>query len=412
MITLYNHQKEIIDKDPQKAGFWLGTGTGKSITALMLAEGRTLVVCPKVLREDKTWQQNLAKIDKQLDLKVISKEDLRKLDIVPNHDTLIIDEADTCLGVSPNVMYRNKQPIPKASQLFYKLYSIKDKPKRLYLLTATIMKSPMTVWAAAVILGKASLDSHTRFRDIFYVKLPMGGRREVYAPRKDSDTKDRLVKFAKSLGFTGRLEGFMDVPEQTFRNEYVELTNEQLTMLKEVQIDYPDPLVRIGKKCQVENGILVGDEYSKGQYIKDNKIEKIQNYSIEFPKMIVFARYSMQIQKIKDSIKDKPVYVLDGKTKDRGEMINMLKTMDEYVLIVNTSISAGWELPECPVMMFASRDYSFVNYTQSLGRIHRANNLKKNLYINLIARGKTVDSAIDKALESKQDFDERLYVNQ
>ena len=375
----------------------------------MLAEGKTLVVCPKVLREDKTWQANLQKIGKQLDLTVISKEDLREADTLPHFDTLIIDEADTCLGVTPNVMWRNREPLPKASQLFYKLLALKDRPKRLYLLTATVMKSPFTVWAAAVILGKASLESHSRFRDIFYIKLPMGGRREVYAPKRDNQTKERLATFAKSLGYTGRLEDFADVPPQTYKDDYIELTNEQLCMLKEIQIEYPDPLVQIGKRNQVENGILVGDEYRKGQYIKDNKIDRIVDYSVQFPKMIVFARYSLQIQKIKQALKDKNVFVLDGKTKDRGDMMNKLKDMDEYVLIVQSQVSAGWELPTCPVMIFASRDYSFVSHIQAQGRILRANALKKNLYINLIARGKTVDKAINDALINKEDFNERLY---
>ena len=375
----------------------------------MLAEGKTLVVCPKVLREDKTWQANLQKIGKQLDLTVISKEDLREADTLPHFDTLIIDEADTCLGVTPNVMWRNREPLPKASQLFYKLLALKDRPKRLYLLTATVMKSPFTVWAAAVILGKASLESHSRFRDIFYIKLPMGGRREVYAPKRDNQTKERLATFAKSLGYTGRLEDFADVPPQTYKDDYIKLTNEQLCMLKEIQIEYPDPLVQIGKRNQVENGILVGDEYRKGQYIKDNKIDRIVDYSVQFPKMIVFARYSLQIQKIKQALKDKNVFVLDGKTKDRGDMMNKLKEMDEYVLIVQSQVSAGWELPTAPVMIFASRDYSFVNYEQAQGRILRANALKKNLYINLIARGKTVDKAINDALINKEDFNERLY---
>ena len=32
-------------------------GTGKTRTALCLAEGNTLVICPKQQREDKTWER-------------------------------------------------------------------------------------------------------------------------------------------------------------------------------------------------------------------------------------------------------------------------------------------------------------------------------------------------------------------
>jgi predicted helicase len=76
---------------------------------------------------------------------------------------------------------------------------------------------------------------------------------------------------------------------------------------------------------------------------------------------------------------------------------------------VQAQISAGWELPECPVMVFASRTYSWVDYEQAIGRIQRVNNIKKNLYINLVVKG-GVDEAIDKSLLNKKDFSERVYL--
>ena len=62
-------------------------------------------------------------------------------------------------------------------------------------------------------------------------------------------------------------------------------------------------------------------------------------------------------------------------------------------------------------MIFASCDYSFVNLDQALGRIQRADNIKKNLYIYLVVKGGT-DEAIHKALSMKQDFNEKLYAKE
>jgi hypothetical protein len=405
-MQLFNHQKDIIQEDPKKVGLFIGTGGGKTRIALSLAQGKTLVVCPKAQRDDKNWQREVEKMGVYIDLKVVSKEDFKKQDPGPC-DTLILDEGHSMLGVTPNKKYVNREPVPKTSQIFEAIYKYirKYEPERIYIATATIVKSPMTVWGAGVLLGKYSMGSHTKFRDIFYVKLPMGGRREVFSPRKDQDAKDRLAKNVHSLGYCGRLEDYFDVPEQTYKTDHIELTKEQIQSIKDIKLEYPDPLVQIGKRHQIENGVLTDTQ----SYIKDNKIEKIKDYAVEFPRMIIFARYTMQIEKIKESLKGHNVYTLTGQTKNTGDLLNQLRGKEEYILIVQSSISAGWELPECPVMIFASRDYSLVNYLQAQGRILRANHLKKNLYINLTVKG-GIDEAIDKALESKCDFDERLYI--
>ena len=53
MQPLYEHQKKVLLEDKHRCGLFLGTGAAKTRTALCLAEGKTLVVCPKQQREDK-----------------------------------------------------------------------------------------------------------------------------------------------------------------------------------------------------------------------------------------------------------------------------------------------------------------------------------------------------------------------
>ena len=126
--------------------------------------------------------------------------------------------------------------------------------------------------------------------------------------------------------------------------------------------------------------------------------------------MVVFAKYRAQIEQIRSEC-DGAGYktlVLTGDTKDRGTLLAEANKAPECIFIAQAQISAGWELPEYPVMIFASRTYSFVDYDQALGRIQRANNIKKNLYINLVVRN-GIDEAVDEALENKQDFHERIF---
>ena len=409
-MQLYNHQQKIIDDDPKKTGLFLSTGSGKTRIALLLAIGKTLVICPKTQKEDGNWEREVKKLKLKIQLDTISKETFRRdHEKLSRYDTVICEEAHTLLGVTPNVRYKNKQAIPKTSQLYeaLELFLDRTKPERLYLVTATIIKNPMTVWGAGKLLGKNW--NFYEWRMAFYTKIPIPGR-EVWIPKKDDKTKDRLAEIVRKLGYIGRLEDFFDVPEQTYHNIYIGLTEKQKKRINELKLEYPDPIVLIGKKHQIENGTLKGDEFSKTEYFDNEKIEKLSDLALEFPKMIIFAKYTAQIEQIATAMKSlgKKVFILQGDTKNRGELILEANKSDEYVFIAQAQVSAGWELPTCPVMVFASRTYSFVDYVQAQGRIHRSNNLKRNLYINLIVKG-GIDEAVDKSLENKVDFDEHIY---
>lgn len=426
-MKLYDHQQKIIDDDPKKCGLWLGTGSGKTRTALLLARGRTLVIAPKTQVEDRNWERELKELMRieafekgtsvRRALVVISKETFRRDHAtLPIFDTVIIDEAHTVLGVTPNTCQRKRVQYPKASQVFEAVEDFirRTKPTRLYLCTATIVKSPLTVWAARWLLGKIKGDkmkSYLFFRNSFYTRLPMPGR-EVYSPKRDSKTKDLLATLVRDCGYVGRLEDYFDVPEQTFKTEYVDLTAPQQKRLKSLAIQFPDPIVLIGKRHQLENGILSGDEYNSAEYFPNAKLEKILEYADEFPRMIIFAKYRGQIREIENVLRKakKRTYTLTGDTKDRGSLISEVKKRLNYVLICQAQISAGWEVPECPVMIFASCTYSFVDRVQAEGRILRANALKKNLYIDLVVKG-GIDEAVQNAITNKKDFDERIYLD-
>ena len=413
---LYRHQREIVQADPKRTGLFMGTGSGKTRTALMLAEGRTLVIAPKTQVEDGNWGREYLELPTRItEIRVISKETFRRDHLgLPRFDTVIVDEAHTCLGMTPNTRRRNSREIPRASQLYEALsaYIIDHKPTRLYLCTATIVKSPMTVLAAKWLLRGPSGDAMREFYEFrrdFYTKLPMPGR-EVWAPKKDQRVKERLAEMVRSLGYIGRLEDYFDVPAQTFRTVHVGLSEAQEKRLKRLVSEYPEPIVRIGKRHQVENGSLAGDEFTATEFFKSEKVERILELAEEFPRMVVFAKYRAQLTQLKIELEkaEYKVLVMNGDTKDRGALLAEANASEACIFLVQAQISAGWELPQYPVMVFASRTYSFVDYQQALGRILRANALKKNLYISLVVRG-GVDEAVDKALENKQDFDEKLY---
>lgn len=434
----YDHQERIVKDDRKYTGLFTGTGSGKTRAGLLLARGDTLVIAPKTQREDKNWERGLAMLVKDPDapvpelesLTVISKEDFRRdWDILPYYETLIGDEAHTLLGVTPNIKWVKtgkayvKEPVIVWSQTFDALdkYIQKHRPKRLYLATATIMRSPMTVWAAAKLLGK-QIDWY-KFRAEYYVQLPMPGR-TVFKPRDDNETKDKLAALVRELGYVGRLEDFFDVPAQTFKTIYVPLTGAQKKRIKEIPLQYPEPIVQLGKVHQIENNYLLGDKFNKPEPFEGGKLDALSELALEFPRMVVFAKYTAQIDTVAAHLRSEgyKVLTMTGETQNRGQLILEANKALSCIFICQAQISAGWELPEYPVMVFASMTYSFVDYDQALGRIQRANNIKKNLYIKLVMRpefegtGKKrrliggVDAAVEKSIANKQNFNERIYL--
>lgn len=412
MQPLFEHQKKIIADDPKKTGLFLGTGSSKTRIALELARGKTLVIAPKTQVQDRNWERENEKWQCNVNLTVISKEKFRSThQDLPRYDTVIGEEAHTLLGVTPNIRWVKKQARPRASQLFDGLneYIERTKPDRFYLLTATVAKSPMSVWGAGKLLGKNW--NFYEWRHAFYFQLPMPGR-EVWVAKDDFKTKDRLVNIVKRLGYTGRLSDYFDVPDQVYRTIYLELTTEQKARIKKLHLQYPEPIVQLGKKHQVENGILNGDEFSEPEVYDNEKIDKLKELAIEFPRMVIFAKYTLQIEQIATTMKrlGKKVFILQGATKDRGGLIKEANNCTDGVFIAQSQVSAGWELPDWEVMVFASLSWSIVDRIQGEGRILRANKIKKNLYIDLVVKG-GVDEGVYDCIINKKDFNERIYLN-
>jgi len=420
----YQHQQRIIVEDKKKAGLFTGTGSGKTLTALLLAKGKTLVISPKQQKLDKTWEKNAEKFNLVCDLTVMSKEEFRR----DHHktgrfDTVIFDEAHTVLGVHPEMRQRKGKQIPKCSQLFEACltYLQKHPPERLYLCSATPCPKPMAMWGIATLMGN-KWDFY-RFREAFYFPIRMG-QRQIWMPKKDEATKTRLANAVKKIGYTGSLSDFADVPEQTDKVVYVELTSEQKEAIRSLQIEEADAMVRASRERTISNGVLYGRKIEKVSdredrmiaetiYFPSKKIDYILERAQEFPRLLIFCNYTAQIQQTQRALEEEgyKVLTLTGATIDRKGVIDEANSLDECILISQSSISSGWELPEYPCVIFASLSWRVVDHVQARGRVLRMNALKKNLYIYIVTKG-TADERCFNSIMDGNDFLEKMNTNE
>jgi len=414
---LYDHQKKIVSDDFKWFGNWQGTGSAKTRSCLELAEGSVLVICPKQQKLDRTWEINAEKFDIILNMKVMSKEEFRRdWDSILEYDTVIVDEAHDFFGVYPQTVQRKLVKYPKTSQMFESLrsYLQKHPPKRFYLATATPVSKPFNLFAIAKLFG-VNWD-YFKFRDKYYIEIQRG----VWIPRKTKALQERLSRLTKRFGYTGSLQDFFDVPEQTHKTIYVPLTKEQMVALNTLEMEEADPLIKRGRMRTIENGVLYKNEVVQvagknhkilkiAELFKNNKIETILQYAEEFPKLLIFANYTAQIESIAKELRTKgyKVFELTGKSKDRGNIISTAESSERAIVVAQASVSSGYELPSFPCCIFASKHTRFLNYEQGLGRILRSNKLKKNLYIHLVVKGGSDEKCHQTILEGK-DFQEKI----
>lgn len=408
MSHLYKHQKDLIDQNPKKRGVGFGCGAGKTRTTLHLTKGKgtVLVAAPKTQVLDQTWEREKASTGLDVPLMVTSKERFKKG--APKANVLVLDEAHCFLGVTPATRYKNKIEIPRTSQLFEETlkWIQVNKPEYIYLCSATPIPAPLAVWAVAKLFGEDW--DYFAFRRKFYTYVPNIGR-GVWIPKKDRQTEEELKNLAKRFWTFGRLEDFFDVPDQVHKPVTVGLSVAQTKTMREVPLLYPEPLVRVGKRHQIEQGVF------EGTVLDEYKTQEIEELADEFPKLLVFARYTSQIdqmaEKLKKAFKNKDILVLDGRTADRRAL--MVKAEDpkrETIVIAQSQVSTGYELPSFRCTVFASMSYSFVDYEQALGRTQRANNISKNVYVYLLAS--EVDKAVFKCVQGKKDFNELLFAKE
>lgn len=432
MIPLYDHQKKVIEEDKLWTGLWFGTGGAKTRTALEMAESPVLVICPKQQKLDQTWEKNADKFGIILSMDVVSKEEFRRdWEDLKAYKTVIIDEAHNVFGVTASTIQKNYVKFPKTSQIFeaVRLYLLKHPPVRFYMCTATPVSKPMHLWAIATLFGKKW--DWFQFREKYYFEL----NKNIWVPRTKSksqnprftsriqELKDRLAELTKSFGYTGTLQDWFDVPEQVHRTVHVELTKEQEAAIRWVRTTEADPLVMAGKIRTIENGIsyvkkieLVSqgvDKLSKTVDIfPSRKIDYILERAEEFPKMLIFATYTAQIAEIASKLTQEgfKVVTLTGKTKDRKNLIMDAEASHGCIVVAQSAIAEGYELPSFPCVIYASKSYRFCHYEQSLGRVLRSNALKKNLYIHLVTAGGS-DEDCHNTILSGADFQEKVMTN-
>lgn len=362
------------------------TGCGKSLGGMAAAacHPSSLFVVPKGLKAK--WERDLRGfMPAGHDWLLLSKEEFKKAQPkLARRDTVIVDEG--------HYFSMHTSQLHKALDA----YLTRTRPAFVRLMSATpALSSPWSVYGTLRLCGFPV--KYVPFRFLFFTQVKMGGR-TVWVPKKTANARADLARaLAKVCDEFVTLDDLQDVPEQIF--ETVTLPMGPKLKKAIAGIEEWVPVTRDLREHQ-----LCGDIELSG------KLPALLNYLVDAEKAIVVCKYLDEIAGLVSALRElygDRVYQIRGGIADRDGQEQAFRAPGKAVLVCQAQCAVGWEAPECGLVVFWSRSYSYIDNHQALGRVQRANAIKRNAYISLEIEG-SIDEDVRACYERKQDFYGRL----
>lgn len=398
-MSLYKHQQEFLNQNIDKTTLVWSCGTGKTRTALEWSQYShdVLIICPKALKAN--WKRESDRWGTTAPM-VLTKEEFRRdWQKIVSYSQIIVDEVHNGF-LTPQF----KSQMSKALKGYLK----KHKVPRVLLLSATVYtSSPWNIYNLAWYTGHEW--NYNTFKNTFFDFIYMGPRL-VPVVKKGSDIK--LANLVKKIASVVDIHDVMDVPLQHHTDpEYFALTKEQAKAIKDAYD--PLPIVRYTYQHEIENGVLLGNEFRISEVYECDKNERIIELCKENKKVAIVCRYNMQIDYLKDllrsSIKNKVILTIRGDTKFRDEVTLGAENSDECIVLIQADCAEGYQLPSFEFCIFASMSYAYTKFEQICGRFLRMDKPSRTTFIYLLTEGDSMDQAVYDSIKKKEDFQINLY---
>ena len=365
--SLLPHQQRIVDMNPDKIILDWECRAGKTLPACHWIDnpkqaGNTYIICKKSNKKD--WESMGTKAT------VLTKEEFKRhLSSIVYPTAIVVDEMHN-FGAPLFVKGRSDL----ATSLYNLLRAYPD-CKVMGLSGSPVRNSPWSFHSLLCYVGlyvdwKVWRDQFFVLRKMPYLRFP------AYFP-KDTwrEGVDRYrEKYCDQVSLCDIVDSLPPVKARTImikQPKYVPPTDQVVTWTHE------------------------------HKHEQQNKYKEI--IDLEYRKVIVVAYYLEQMEDLAKKLSEyKPVFILNGKTKDQGAVIKAAQEAKECYFIVQSGIGEGWDGHMFGCMVFASMSHNYVQNLQMHARQRNLKNLRDVEIIYLI--GGRWDKKILQAYNEGEDF--------
>ena len=302
------------------------------------------------------------------------------------------------------------------------ILKLRDLCKYRRILTGSpVTKSPLDLYSQCLFLDPWLLghESFTTFKARYAEtrKILVNGRHIeiVTGYRHLQELSDKVVSFSKRI----LKEDCLDLPAKTYVKHYVELTDEQKKLYKQMKKEAiaflngkmqstATVMTQFMRLHQITCGHFTADDGTI-QDLPSSRLSELMSIleNIE-GKTIIWSHYTHDVKRIIEEIKkvygeDSVVdYFGETDTDSRSANIKKFQNDDKCRFFVGTTHTGGYgiTLTAGSNMIYFSNGYDLEKRQQSEARIDRIGQTKKMTYIDIMAQD-TIDEHIVKALRTK-----------
>lgn len=412
------HQQQAINTYPKRWGIFWGTGVGKTYLGLGLIERSidldrqsAIVICPKIVKSN--WQYHIKEQGMSPEdhggygVHVFTKEDLvfktKEAWDVENVEVVLADEAHFHLGTK--IFTNRKRERLTIAGALKKLLE-HHQPNAFHPMTATPYRSsPWDLYGMwTLVHGKPPMNYNT-FRARYFWKAQWG-----WKPKTDRDTRADIDKMYKKCGTFLKSDDVFELPPTLDETVYFQPTSSAIKGIEE--LEEFDPAIRYGKIYQILNGTLKGNEYEEHKEFSCDKVDWVLDYQENNDENImIVCRHTLEIDRYKRLFEEKGVvvYVISGASKPDFPELNA--DGRRYVVIGQAQSLVGFDIMNVDTMIFHSMSFSFVDLSQSMGRITRGQSVedKDHLKYYYLQIPGTIDAKVTRTVRKHEDFNIALY---
>lgn len=383
MITLYNYQKEYLSHVKPKYLYDCDTGTGKTIMGLehhqrYFKDKKLLIVAPASKILEGGWQRTIEKYYPNIEYDTCTYNMLSKKYQDYEGYFVIFDEC-----------HRLKNSTGVWGKAGYNLSKIAS---GFILLSATPIPNG---WEDSINYFKmfGLTKNKTRFiRDNAITSMDYGYM-EIIGWRNET----KLTNMWKSISRRLSKDECTDLPPLVFEDVHFKASN----IYKVIKKDRIYDETLYDNQMKLRHGLrLYANLDKKIEYIK----EFVENTT---DNIIIFYNYDEELKLLKEAI-TKTTYVCNGAEKNYPKKETWDSIKNTVTLANYKSGSEAVEFTYANIIIYFSPTESYTEFYQSYGRCYR-NGQNKKVTAYKFVTDDTIETDIYKALDSKQDFNYKLW---